>query len=348
MWPYWLMFALPAVGALAPGRMRRRQARVARALVGLVLALMVGLRHEVGGDWDAYLRHFWSFGAMRWTDAIALGDDPGYYGLSALIDGIGGGIYTLNLVCAALLAWGTVALAHRQPQPWLALLVAVPYLLIVVGMGYTRQAAAIGCVMLGLVALEDARVRWFVFWVFLGAAFHKTAVLMIPIAALAVDRNRIWTASWVMVLFALGAWLFLLESSQELILNYVESDYAAASQGAGIRLAMNAVPALLVVVFWRRLFRATRNARLWLWMAALALLSLPLLQVSATAVDRMALYFIPLQLVGFARLPQLAKSAPGRVWIAVCIVAYYGVVQYVWLHHADHAEFWVPYRFMPF
>lgn len=348
MWPYWLMFALPAVGALAPGRMKRRQAWLAWALASLALALMVGLRHEVGGDWDAYLRHFWSFGAMRWADAIALGDDPGYYGLTSLIDGVGGGIYALNLVCAVLLVWGTVALARRQPQPWLALLVSVPYLLIVVGMGYTRQAAAIGCVMLGLVALEDARVRWFVFWVFLAATFHKTAILMIPIAALAVDRNRAWTALWVMVLFALGAWLFLLDSSEELVRNYVESDYAAASQGAGIRLAMNAVPAVLVVAFWRRLFRATRNARLWLWMAALALSSLPLLQVSATAVDRMALYFIPLQLVGFARLPQLARSALGRTLIAVCVVAYYGAVQYVWLSYADHAEFWLPYRFMPF
>ena len=33
---------------------------------------------------------------------------------------------------------------RRQPMPWLGLLVAIPYLVIVVGMGYSRQAIALG------------------------------------------------------------------------------------------------------------------------------------------------------------------------------------------------------------
>lgn len=44
--------------------------------------------------------------------------------------------------------------ARSQPDPWLAVLVAVPYLVIVVAMGYSRQAVAIGILLAGLGRLE--------------------------------------------------------------------------------------------------------------------------------------------------------------------------------------------------
>ena len=63
------------------------------------------------------------------------------------------GIWFVNTICGGIFSYGLIAFARSQPRPWLALAVAVPYLIIVVAMGYTRQAAAIGFVMLGLSAL---------------------------------------------------------------------------------------------------------------------------------------------------------------------------------------------------
>jgi hypothetical protein len=60
-----------------------------------------------------------------------------------------GAVYVVNFVYGATLAAGTVAFFRRQPWPWLALLVAVPDMLIVVGMGYSRQGFALGCALLG-------------------------------------------------------------------------------------------------------------------------------------------------------------------------------------------------------
>lgn len=341
------MYLFPVLAAVAPWRLRASQAWVPWSMVATALALMIGLRHQVGGDWNNYLSQFWLYSQIHWLDAMQIGKDPGYYGISSMVAALGGNIYVLNLICALPLVAGAVALARRQPYPWIALAAAIPYLLIVVGMGYTRQAAAIGCAMLGLVALGESRVRWFVFWVFVGATFHKTAVLLIPIAALAEDRNRIWTASWVALMFALGAWLFLYESSDVLVRNYVQSDYADASQGAGIRVAMNAVPSVLAIFFGRRIFSGRREKKLWIWMAVLSLLCVPLLSLSATAVDRMALYFIPLQLVVFSRLPCLVGRAGIRLLIKLSIVLYYAVVQFVWLSFAGHSEAWLPYSFFP-
>ena len=89
--------------------------------------------------------------------------------------------------------WGTVVFCRDQPNPWLALLAAVPYMLVVVGMGYTRQAVALGFALLGLAALGHGRTRAFVIWIAIGATFHKSAVSLLPIAALAASHNRFMT-----------------------------------------------------------------------------------------------------------------------------------------------------------
>ncbi|MDR7135852.1 hypothetical protein J2X06_003070 [Lysobacter niastensis] len=345
MWPFWLMFLVPAWGVLMPGRLPQRQAWWIWCGVGAFFALMMGLRHEVGGDWFNYVPHFQATARMTFLEALQR-SDPGYYALNWLAARLGGSIYTVNLVCAALMMWGTVAFCRRQPNPWLALLAAVPYMLVVVGMGYTRQSVALGFALLGLVALGDKRVRSFVVWVAVGALFHKSAVLLLPIAALATSRNRLTTGLLVLVSTALLYYLLLADSAENLWINYVEADMQ--SQGGAIRVAMNVVPALLLVVLGKRLEPDPAARRLWSWMAVFALACVPMVAVSSTAVDRVALYLIPLQLFVFSRLPRLATTTKVRTPLVLGIVAFYAAVQFVWLNFATHAQYWVPYQFAPF
>lgn len=345
MLPFWLLFLVPAWGTLVPGRLAARQAGLVWLVVGALFAILMGFRHEVGADWFNYLPHFRHVETLTLAEAAQM-SDPGYYLLNWLAARLGGGIYLVNFVCAALLMWGTVTFARHQPRPWLALVAAVPYMLIVVGMGYTRQAAALGFAMLGLVALADARWRKFVMFVFLGALFHKSAVLLLPIAALATTKNRWWTALGVLVSTVLMYYLLLEDSADGLWKNYVEDQMQ--SQGGAIRVVMNALPAVILLLWRKRLVPDPGERRLWLWMALFAVACVPLIALASTAVDRVALYLIPLQMFVFARLPQLASTTRIRTGVVLGIVGYYVAVQYVWLNYATHAQYWVPYQFMPF
>ena len=199
--------------------------------------------------------------------------------------------------------------------------------------------------MLGLVALGEGRVRAFVAWLAVAALFHKTAVLLVPIAALSVRRNRLWTGAWVAAAAVLMYWTLLQDEAEILWRNYVEADME--SEGGMIRVAMNAFPALLLIVFRRRIVDDPQERRLWVLLAFLALACVPLVFFASTAVDRMALYLIPLQMYVFSRLHRVASSAQGRTVLVLAIIGFYAAVLWVWLNYATHALYWLPYKFMP-
>ena len=355
MWPYWLMFLLPALAALHARRHRLHAATGLRSLklheawlaAVLVLTVLIGFRFEVGGDWSVYVGYVYD---ARYVPIATIleGSDPGYRLLEWISAQMDWGIYGVNLICGVIFSICLAVFCRSLPRPWLALAVAVPYLVIVVAMGYSRQGVALGLAMLGLVALGRRETRWFLFWVVLGATFHKSAVILLPIAALAATRNRYWTALWVGVV-ALGAYMLLLEEAVEsLFTNYVEAEYQ--SQGAMIRLLMNAVPAAILLLWRRRFEFAKAEAVLWRWFAiiSLALLGLFLLSPSSTALDRVALYMLPLQLVVFAHLPDVFGIRGRRNEVLVlAVLFYYAAVQFVWLNYASHAISWLPYRFYP-
>jgi len=345
MLPYWLFFLLPTLAVLSTQKLSPRSQEAVWLLALLFFALAIGLRHQVGGDWGAYLRYLETASLMRFHEAITA-SDPGYYLLNWLVAQAGGNIYWVNFLCGLILMIGLVSFARRQPLPWLALLVAVPYLIMVVGMGYTRQAVALGFMLLGLVALGDGRSRWFLFWVLLGASFHKSAVLLLPMAGLAASQQRSVTLAWAAFASLIGGYIFLFDSVDTLWTNYVEADYQ--SQGGLIRVLMNAVPAAIFMLWQRRLDLSEDEHRLWWWMSLFALLCIPLVLMSSTATDRVALYLIPLQVFVFARLHRIARDRFWRSLIVLAVIAYYALVQAVWLFFAAHAFAWLPYQMVWF
>ncbi len=353
MLPYWLLFIFPAWLALTHLRPtlghdnpRARWSSQWRTAFVLLVS-MVGLRHEVGADWGNYLPMIASVGEQTFAEALNT-SEPGYGLLNWLSASSGLGIYLVNTVSASFFAFGLVVFCRAQPRPWLALAVAVPYLVTVVAMGYTRQGVAIGLAMLGLVALGDRRLLRFVFLVALAATFHKSAVILMPLAALAGTRRKLWTLLWVAGVSVLAYVLILQDSVEALRSGYLEAEYQ--SQGAAIRLAMNAVPALLFLIFRRRFAMPDDMRSFWTWMSlgALGFLVLLILSPSSTAVDRVALYWIPLQLFVLSRLPNALGAPDGlnKVWVQR-VVLYSAAVLFVWLTFATHAQYWLPYQFYP-
>lgn len=348
MIPYWIMFILPAGAALLESSSQMRRINGGWIALWIILTLLIGYRFEVGGDWGNYLRHYYDTFYLSLAEALSKGD-PGHSLLNWISSQQEWGVFSINLIYGAVFSFGLIAFCRNQPRSMLALAVAVPYLVIVVAMGYSRQGNAIGIVMLGFIALAQRKNLKFVLLIGIAALFHKSAVILLPIAVLTnVLRKRFLTAVWLLGTAGLMYSLYLAESTEGLVKNYIVAEYD--SEGALIRVMMNALPALLFLLYRRRFNLLAEERSLWTWMSSMALVFVVLLAVSpsSTAVDRVALYFIPIQLYVFSRLPDVIALGKHRMAIRLMVVAYYGAVLYVWLNFASHSKYWIPYQFYPF
>jgi hypothetical protein len=354
---YWLMFLIPAGLALRESVRKQVLTDAWRAetfrfpglwwLILLALTLLVGWRFQVGGDWGNYLRNFdrafYLSGDLDWWL-----NDPGYRLLEYVSVQFGWGIYGVNLLAGALFSLGLVVFCRHLPRPWLALAVSIPYLVMILGMGYSRQGIALGLLMIGLVTLGRGEVTKFLVWAVIAATFHKSAVVLIPLAALAASQRRVFVVFWAVIVTGISYVVLLQDAVEGLRSGYIDAQYQ--SQGALVRLLMNALPAALLLWKRRRFETTIPKQKLYFWMAVIGvgLAVLSYYSPSSTAVDRMGLYILPLQLMVFSYLPEVLGKRRGNntIWVLL-VLAYYASVEFVWLNFATHAFAWIPYQFYP-
>ena len=103
------------------------------------------------------------------------------------------------------------------------------------------------------------------------------------------------------------------------------------------------------VALWAGVGCWVAAALLWKTRFALSLVVALFVSPSSTAVDRLGLYLIPLQLLVLSRIPDsFAVYEASARRLSGLVVLYSAAVMFVWLNFASHAGYWLPYRFHPF
>lgn len=344
MIPYLLSWSLFASGS--SGRPRPMLGITVQALI-LFLTLLIGLRIEVGADWLQYLPYIDRIAELRF-DEVLQQVEPGYALINWLAAQWGGGVFLVNSICGLIFSFGLLRFCQAQPRPWLALTLAFPYLVVVVAMGYSRQAVAIGLEMLALLALERDRLLRYLGWIALAATFHRTVLVLLVLPAATLSASlRFSRLVRLLLLAGAGYGLYAAILAPDLdyyIKGYLDAEYQ--SQGALIRVVLCLIPALIFLPSRRRFRLPMTSQRIWTllsWLAVAAAIALATV-ASSTAVDRLALYLIPLQMFIGCRLPEtrLFGYSPTSwnqllIWFSLAVLL-------VWLLFAQHSFAWLPYR----
>lgn len=345
MLPYFLIWAWIGLMALTG---RQRWGQLTSLAIWLVLTLLIGLRIEVGADWFNYLPKVEQQIGTSFDYPLSL-SEPGYALSNWFSARLNWDIFGVNLICGGLFSAGLVCYCRQRPYPWLTLTLAFPYLVMVVAMGYSRQGVAIGLELFALLALERDRQLQFLAWLVFASTFHASALTMmiLPLATLKRNLGRLNSLFRLLLLVGSGYGFYnailsgSLESYQEA---YLEAQYQ--SQGALIRVLLCVLPALAFL--WnRREFPITQQQRstytLMSWLAVAAGIGL-VVSPSSTAVDRVVLYLIPLQLFVGSYLPLLRLQGLSIAkWRQLLVLLSLSVLS-VWLFFAAHASAWIPYR----
>ena len=335
---YYLLFLL----ALCAGHRPFRESQHAIVLVAVAMAVIVGIRFEVGGDWESYLRVYQraeQYDLSKWYEVST---DPAYAGLNYISNRFGFGVLGVNLVCGSIMMCGIAWFAQTQEDPWLVFVAATPYLIVVVGMGYTRQSVAVGLELMALVALFDKKQIRFLLFVAAAGAFHKSAFILLPLGCLGTESRGRWQYVLLIVGATAGLYFLLQEETTGYVENYIESDHYSSS-GALIRLAMSAVASVLALVFHRQFFDNNSERFVWGSFALVTFLALGMTQISTTAADRLGIYLIPIQMLVCGRINRLSPDSG----VSLVVVTAYAFALFVWLNYATHAFAWIPYQISP-
>ena len=335
---YYLLFLL----ALCAGHRPFRESQNAIVLVAVAMAVIVGIRFEVGADWETYLRTYHrteNFDLSMW---YKVSTDPAYAGLNYISNRFSFGMLGVNLVCASIMMFGIAWFAQTHEDPWLVFVAATPYLVIVVGMGYTRQSVAVGLELMALVALFDKKQIRFILFVVAAGAFHKSAFILLPLGCLGAERRGRWQYVLLIVGVTAGFYFLLRQETTGYVENYIESKHYS-SGGALIRLAMSAVASAISLFFHRQFFDNNSERFVWGTFALVTFLALGLTQFSTTAADRLGIYLIPIQMFVCGRINRLSRNNG----IALIAVIAYALTLVVWINYATHAFAWIPYQISP-
>lgn len=342
---YWIMYAFPSLFGIieqAPDRSKPRFT-FPWMIMSIALVLIIGLRWETGGDWGNYRDMVTDF---YWNRSLGNGlSDPAFNILLMIAARTSAGILIVTITSGLLMAYALTRFCLAQPRPWLAMTVSIPFMVVIMGMGYIRQGMAISFLMLGILSLERGSLLRFIGYLVIGATFHSTAVVLVPFAGLVGSRYRYLTVA-MGALLTLGLAASLLFSR----IDEFQSGYVAegmSSSGAAIRLFMTSLASVLFLLFNKKFGLSSRDLGFWRafsFVPILLLLILPFFS-SSTVLDRLGLYFLPIQTFVAGRLPDaLGQTQRSRYLISIAVVLLYGLAFFIWLNFAVNVAAWLPYR----
>ena len=342
MFLYWFFFASFSFLSISPIRIENNLSIILKYFFLFFLIVFMGLRHQVGGDWDLYLRDFYvNIKYYKFFEFEYL-RDFGYETLSFICFQLGIGIYGLNLIIAVffIISLNRFSMEFSKNY-WLSLVISFPYLITVVGMGYTRQGSALAFIFLALVSLKKNKIFGCYIYLFLAVLFHKSAIIMLPIIFLTYFKFNLKNILLISILIFCSTLLVLPEFTR-IQTGYFSDATKYVSTGVYYRLFLNILAGLLFLLFYKKIKTNNKIDNLIFLIFFITICLSFLAKDYSTFVDRVIIYFTFIQIIVFSRLSSLNDNY--RILINIFVIFIYLLILFVWLYFANHSYAWVPYN----
>lgn len=344
MTPYLLLMFLPSLFALFN---TQRLSLLLWYFTFAVFVAFVGLRYEVGPDWLQYGYIHRSLAYLSFGDVLAQAEPLSY--LLFWLSEISGYHVTLsNFFAALLLMTGVFAFARRTSNPWLAVVAATPYLIIVMGMSGVRQTMAAGIVLFLFSRWERTPLIARVFYLMAAALFHTSALVNNVFLVIKLNialRYKLMLGT--LVLFATLYLGFEVSMYSDNMLRYqeryIEGAFVNQSFGSLYHIALIAIPAVIGFIYKKRISDQVHSESLLRFGLYAAVATLAIDIFSSTAASRLTvyLYFVPMMVY-----PALVSTFGRRMQLGsvFAVVAVHMLILVGWFDLANVAFAYMPYQ----
>ncbi|MHA6334516.1 EpsG family protein [Qipengyuania sp. CAU 1752] len=324
-----------------------------RSQKALLLPLLVSLfwfmgwRYQVGCDFYGYLSRFNN--AELSTDLISyfVKKEGAFLFITAWLKENNFPYYTLNVVASAIILFGYARYLRTSPQPITEIALLFPVIILQLSMSGLRQGIAVALLTASVVDFNKGRRLAVASWIFVGAQFHASVAIFLPLALLA-GRNVSVTRFLIAGILFMPIVLFVMGGQAEDYSNqYVRKVYgASSSDGALFRYILVAIP---MAYFWanRDHYRRVIDKRTGIFeaFAIITLLIAPLFLVSSLVVHRLTFYVMPISVMIAANAFRAPPPKFHHADLKLMPFLFFGAYLIGWITLSSHADrCYIPYQ----
>jgi hypothetical protein len=301
------------------------------------LIFFIGFRFQVGADWNTYLDML----------VYDISDPPifksnyeaGFSSLIFIVQYFNFGIFAINFFSACVFILGYYFLFGKSKFFWIVTCMALPYLIFIVGMGYTRQSIAVGFIMMMLVTDKENIFFQIVFLVF-AILFHNAAFMMSIFLFFNIKNNILKIIIFCLLILILFILTDQFKSLQRFYLYYLL--VGKSSAGAFPRFIYALLPCFFSLFFLKKIYYS-KDCMLYLSYFLVIILLFFIILVSRTTADRLLLFLLPVQFLLIISLSNFIKHKYKFIFLYFFIFLQFLQMHLLFLY-SSNIQTWFPYK----
>jgi len=329
-------------------------------LIALLFIIFIGLRFEIGCDWEQYENMFNKYSSLNIMQIIEknLFAERKYQEIGHIfITKISQNIYILNLIYSILFLLPLFYFCSTLKRSYFSLLISYPYYIVVIGMGPIRQAACISFSMILMLLISKKKYYISFFITIFSLLIHQSSILfngLILGSSFSNIKNIKLSRKIIFLLILVSFFLMYCLPS---IINkvyvyftlYKKIDQNGTmiippAKSAILIWVMNFIPSFIYLKNKVK-FKLNNNLKsIFTSFCITEILLLPIILFQSVVGYRLLLYIFPTSIYITSLIPDLKILNLKQNYIINILISFAFISLIIWLKFAFHSYCWVPYQ----
>ncbi len=326
-------------------------------LLSVFFIIFIGLRSEIGCDWDAYITLYTKYSSQDFGEILTTNlssifklDEFG----SILITKLSNNIYIFNFIYSILFVIPLFYFCSALERKYFALLISYPYYMIVVGMGPIRQAACISFLMFSMILIIRKRYYSHYLLSLISFSIHQSSIILNGLILIPnlgnikklikkIISNNYSILIVILILIIIGfSFPSIIYSTFYYFKFYGEK--IPKAKGAIFLWLMNFIPSIIFIINSNKFNFEYSLKKILFSFSIFGFLLLPLIFFNTVIAYRLSLYLFPATILISSAIPDLELFQIKKSYYINFIYALSFLSLIIWLNFAFHSSCWVPYK----
>ena len=345
----------------------KKNLKILNLIVFFITIIFTGFRYEIGADWNTYISLFNQFKDLGFPSiAIFQSSDPFYITLNIFSDRLNFSIIQVNFLISIIYFSAFYYLIEDQNFKMIALLSSFLFIVLILNMGYTRQALASAFIILFYHCFINKKIFLSILFFIFSVLSHKTSLVIyatLLITYIISNKNFFKINYITIVTFTIVTTFFLIFfiiykvdiirlfdvyifSVFEKQIPMMSVEQQTASPGVILKIVYFFFFIGFFYFFRTKIIFKNYNEKIVIYSSILIIVFIaPFIGYFSSLVDRILVYYYitPVFIVLKIFDLEFFKIKKNQIAAEFLIITFSFITLFFWLNFANHKQYWSKY-----